>query len=95
MPVGFSPLKKSFQNHSVNIAAKEILVYLSTDGYYDQFGSEGKFGVKRVHRLILDSCTKTLDQQKVELEREFERWKKGMYQIDDVTVLGIRLSGKQ
>lgn len=95
MPVGFSPLKKSFQNHSVNIAAKEILVYLSTDGYYDQFGSEGKFGVKRFHRLILDSCTKTLDQQKVELEREFERWKKGMYQIDDVTVLGIRLSGKQ
>ena len=95
MPVGFSPMRKSFQNHSVDITGKEILVYLSTDGYYDQFGSEGKFGVKRFHQLILDSCSKPLNQQKVDFENEFERWKKGMYQIDDVTVLGIRLTGKQ
>jgi len=66
-------------------------LYLSSDGYYDQFGGKDdkKFTLSRFLDLLdkvrnLDSKT-----QKKEFQKTFDNWKGDKMQIDDVLVIGI------
>lgn len=67
-------------------------IYLTTDGYLDQFGGEKnqKFMRKRLIKMI--NCIKDLpaEYQKEELEKTYLNWKGKNEQIDDVLVWGIR-----
>jgi serine phosphatase RsbU (regulator of sigma subunit) len=68
-------------------------IYLSTDGYADQFGGEKgkKFMVKRFQELLLQIHQLPMaDQQKI-LDKEFNTWKGNLSQVDDVLVIGIGL----
>jgi serine phosphatase RsbU (regulator of sigma subunit)/FixJ family two-component response regulator len=69
------------------------MIYLSTDGFADQFGgADGrKFSQKRFVELLSSVYDKPMDQQKAELQRQFDAWKGTRTQTDDVLVLGIRL----
>ncbi len=69
-------------------------IYLFTDGYADQFGGERdkKFMSKRFKKLLLSN--KDLPMRKVEkqVELNFITWKGKNEQVDDVCVVGIRVS---
>lgn len=68
-------------------------IYLSSDGFADQFGgnNDKKYKTKNFKNLILSFQTNDMMEQKQQLKNEFENWKKEIEQTDDVTVIGIRL----
>jgi serine phosphatase RsbU (regulator of sigma subunit) len=92
MPVSINENMTSFTNHKIHLAKGDIL-YLRTDGYADQFGgSENKkFLVKHLKELLESISTKSLKEQKELLQSTFEDWKGVNNQIDDVTIMGIKI----
>lgn len=73
---------------------KNDSVYLFTDGYADQFGGESgkKFMYKRFKETLLAIQNKSMSDQKTELLRIFQDWKGNLEQVDDVLVIGIRVT---
>ncbi len=67
--------------------------YLFSDGYVDQFGGDRnkKFKAKPFRELLLSIQEKTMDDQKMILDQNFRDWKGDYEQIDDVTVMGVRV----
>ena len=68
-------------------------IYLSSDGYVDQFGGEldRKFKSKRLKNILLSIQSKSMPEQKEAVAQEFQNWKGDKEQIDDATICGIRL----
>lgn len=90
-PIAYYNKMKPFTNHHLQLQ-KGDCIYLSSDGFKDQFDADGnKFGVKRFDNLLTSISAKSMDQQKVELEHVLRVWLQDTVQIDDVTVLGIRI----
>jgi serine phosphatase RsbU (regulator of sigma subunit) len=87
--------KHNFQKHSFEIQAPTY-IYLYSDGYQDQFGGKNgkKFMAKNLRQLLLDNHQKTLAEQGQVLDTTIENWKKigNEQQIDDITILGIKIS---
>jgi phosphoserine phosphatase RsbU/P len=69
------------------------LVYLFTDGYVDQFGGEWekKFRTSRFKEVLLRNHTYALAVQKEILLDIYYKWKGNEEQVDDITVVGLRL----
>lgn len=93
-PIGafFRGVKGKFQNHVIDVK-KGDTVYVYSDGYADQFGGEAdfKFLTKRFRQLLLDIHQKPASQQRDILEKTIRDWMKGVEQIDDITVVGIKV----
>lgn len=68
-------------------------VYLTSDGFSDQFGgTKGKkFGQKRFRSLLLDIQKKGIKYQGKEMRTVFESWKMEEEQVDDVCIMGVEL----
>lgn len=68
-------------------------VYLSSDGYYSQFGgAHGKKFMKSRFRETLTSVQGlSMSQQGVSLQRIFDEWAGDHEQVDDVLVVGLEL----
>ena len=66
-------------------------IYLSSDGYQDQFGGpeNKKFSPQRLKDLLSGFSDKSMLEQKKLIEESFEDWKGNEPQIDDVMVMGI------
>lgn len=93
MPVGKSPRdREPFTLGSFQLEPGDCL-YMTTDGYPDQFGgSQGKkLKMKEVKLLLLRHATRPVEEQKQELNRYFENWKGKLEQLDDVLVAGIKI----
>lgn len=93
MPVGKGEKNALFTLHSIELNAGDTL-YLYTDGYADQFGGEKgkKFKYKQLNELLLSHNALSLAEQKNKLEHAFSDWKGSLEQVDDVLVIGIKLS---
>ena len=91
MPIAIYENMQSFSVCEVTINKGDYL-YLFSDGYADQFGgAKGKkFKYKPFKQLLLDNCNLAMNKQKEILEKTFDNWRKGIEQIDDVTVIGIK-----
>jgi len=83
---------KEFRVHRFILKPNSWL-YLSTDGYIDQFGGENhkKFMRSRFLEFLVKINNLTADAQLEETEKQFEWWKGGNEQIDDVLVWGINI----
>ena len=86
------PLKKVFANHVIPIK-KGMSIYLSTDGYMDQFGGSDrkKYGAQRFKDLLSNNLHLNMQQQKELMVSAHAEWKGNTAQIDDVLVIGIRI----
>ena len=73
--------------------SKGDTIYLSSDGYVDQFGGEldRKFKSKRLKNILLSIQGKSMSEQKEYIAQEFHNWKGDKEQIDDATIVGIKL----
>jgi serine phosphatase RsbU (regulator of sigma subunit) len=93
MPVGLSPKMEPFDNKTFMLKGDSVCIYLATDGFADQFGQKEKtkFSSKRLKNLLLQNVEKPHNLQEQILDDTFEGWKGMEYQIDDVTILGIKL----
>lgn len=68
--------------------------YLFTDGYCDQFGGEeeDKYMESRFGNFLSGLQNLDLNSQAGKLEAELNQWKGNLAQIDDVLVIGCRIS---
>ncbi len=85
-------IKKPYTNHKKQLQKGDV-VYLFTDGYADQFGGPKgkKFKYKQLEDLLLAICHLPMSEQKEALDKKFEEWRGTLEQVDDVTVIGVRL----
>jgi len=93
MPVGkHDKQQEPFTLHTFNFQ-KNDMVYTLTDGFADQFGGPKgkKFMYKPMKELLLSIYDKSMEQQKETLHETFESWKAETEQVDDVTVIGVRI----
>lgn len=91
-PIGKFDHRKEFTNHNIQLK-KGDCIYLFSDGYADQFGGPNgkKFKYKTMQNLLIEIHEKPMEDQREILNREFEKWRGMLEQIDDVCVIGIRL----
>lgn len=68
-------------------------IYMSSDGYQDQFGGENdkKFMSKNFNKLLEDSSKGSMLDQKRTIERTFAKWTRNTAQTDDICVLGFEI----
>ncbi len=92
-PVGYHSNMKPFTQQEI-IANKGDIIYMYTDGYADQFGGTNgkKFMSKQLKHQIASVCHLPLKEQKTQLENVLTKWQGKLEQVDDVTVIGIKLS---
>ncbi|HZY24919.1 MAG TPA: response regulator [Bacteroidales bacterium] len=92
MPLSHHLIMKDFSSHEVKIR-KNDCVYLFTDGYMDQFGGQmlKKFGYRRFRDLLLKIHKRPFESQKEALINEFRIWRKYEDQVDDITIVGLKL----
>jgi serine phosphatase RsbU (regulator of sigma subunit) len=90
--IGKTDNPTSFTTHSVK-HIPGTLFYLFTDGYADQFGGSNgkKFKYKQLEGYILANSEKPLVRMHKILSDKFEEWKGDLQQIDDVTIIGIKV----
>ncbi|NVO08581.1 MAG: tetratricopeptide repeat protein [Bacteroidales bacterium] len=83
---------KEFRVHKFTLKPNSWL-YLSTDGYIDQFGGENhkKFMRTRFLETLVKMNYLNADAQLDETEKQFEQWRGRNEQIDDVLVWGINI----
>ncbi len=91
-PIGVHWEETSFRNHSIKLEKNDAL-YLFSDGFIDQFGGEQrkKFKSLNFKKLLLSIQSDPMGRQKEILEKTFEEWRGTYEQIDDVSVIGIRV----
>lgn len=91
-PIGYTYIMSPFNNSNFQLE-KGDRIYLFSDGYPDQFGGERgkKFKSRNLKEFILTNSDKTLNVQKEYLSSRFEEWMGDEEQVDDVTVLGIKI----
>lgn len=98
MPIGGHGFlyKGAFTMHAIpSDKSVPLTLYMFSDGYPDQFGGEQrrKFTSRRFRELLLNVSQLPPNEQKERLNQTIEQWKADGHepQIDDITVLGIRI----
>jgi serine phosphatase RsbU (regulator of sigma subunit) len=107
MSIGGHQFDKKFHKHLIHYKDNPITFYLFSDGYADQFGGERgkKFMIRQFRQVLLDIHSQPMDLQCTYLVELFQNWMQGINiqntkaekdvsyrQIDDVLVMGVRLS---
>jgi serine phosphatase RsbU (regulator of sigma subunit) len=69
-------------------------LYLFSDGLADQFGgAQGKkYKIKQLKDLLLKVSRYDMDFQMLSISEDFENWKGQHEQVDDILVIGIKLT---
>lgn len=92
-PVGYYSNMIPFTKQEI-FAEEGDIIYLFTDGYADQFGGDKgkKFMSKQLKQKLSLICHLPLNEQKKQLDDSLVFWQGKLEQVDDVTVMGIKLS---
>ncbi|PKP17425.1 MAG: hypothetical protein CVU05_15550 [Bacteroidetes bacterium HGW-Bacteroidetes-21] len=92
MPIGIHERMHPFTLHTHQLEKGDTL-YLMSDGYQDQFGgpSGKKFMTKQIREKLILLSGKDMNDQKMELENILSDWSKHFEQVDDITIMGIRI----
>jgi serine phosphatase RsbU (regulator of sigma subunit) len=93
MPIGiYYGENETFTNYEIKVQ-KGDTIYIFSDGFADQFGGPkgSKYMKYNLKRLLSEIYQRPMAEQKSILENEFEKWKGSANQIDDVTILCVRI----
>ncbi|MCB9361622.1 MAG: tetratricopeptide repeat protein [Flavobacteriales bacterium] len=93
-PIGsYNTELKPFVTHNFELNNGDI-IYLFTDGYADQFGGDKNKKLKYgpFKKLLMLNSKINMDNQQVALSNFFNEWKGNMDQVDDVCVMGIKIT---
>jgi serine phosphatase RsbU (regulator of sigma subunit) len=94
MPIGKHDKDNiSFTQHDFGIN-KGDLIYTLTDGLPDQFGGPigKKFMYKKLKDLLISISNENMNNQQAIINKAFNDWKGSLEQVDDVTLIGIKIS---
>ena len=93
MPVGKHDKQDvSFTQQTIDIKKGDV-IYTLTDGFSDQFGGSlgKKFMSKKLRELLSKNAHLPMEEQRSILENTFISWVGDLEQIDDVTLIGVRV----
>jgi serine phosphatase RsbU (regulator of sigma subunit) len=93
MPIGiYVGERESFTNYEINVKKGDTL-YIFSDGLADQFGGpEGaKYKKSNLKKLLSEIYYRPMEEQRQIVGNEFEKWKGKIDQIDDITIIGVRI----
>lgn len=95
MPVGRYVREDCFQTLSIPLEHGDM-VYMYSDGIQDQLGGETrgfgrKFLGKNLHNLLISFAEEDLGKQCAILHNTITTWRNGRQQVDDMTMIGIRV----
>jgi serine phosphatase RsbU (regulator of sigma subunit) len=84
--------KFSYKEESFQLQKNDV-VYLSTDGYSDQFGGDKgkKLMRKNFYQVLQKISHLNKEEQIIQIEEQFDKWKGTYEQLDDITVFGFRV----
>jgi serine phosphatase RsbU (regulator of sigma subunit) len=87
---GSTPQK--FKNNRIDLLEGDCL-YLSSDGYADQFGGKDnkKFMFRKFEELLLEINAHPMEMQKELLHKRLYEWMGVNDQVDDILVIGIKV----
>ncbi len=92
------PIGKHFKDHipfeqNDFPLEKGDVIYTLTDGMPDQFGGPRgkKYMYKRLKELLTNISRMPMHMQHLKIKEDFENWKGKISQVDDVTVIGVRV----
>ena len=84
-----------YARHVLNLSAipeGTTMLYLTTDGYKDQYNDvRQRFMPKRLRPLLTEIAAKTLEEQPRLLGTAIDAHKGDTPQVDDMLVLGVRM----
>lgn len=91
-PLGFHHCKKDFVLNTLQLNPGDM-IYLSSDGYGDQFGGDRnkKMNRRAFKELLLSVADMSGEEQEAFLEYAHKNWKQDEEQTDDLLVMGIRI----
>lgn len=86
-------VKTNFTEKIVKVEQGDML-YLFSDGYADQFGGKTgkKFMYKNFVRLLEKISALPIEEQNAELAKTLDEWKGELEQVDDILVVGVRIT---
>jgi len=85
---------KDFETHEIDLPEVQTTFYIYSDGYQDQFSinMQSKFMAKRFRKLLKKIHKYPMPEQLKILEHILEDWMRGTKQVDDILIIGFRLS---
>lgn len=94
MPISIHRLAdRPFHNNKLKIESGD-LIYMFTDGYYDQAGGKNcrKFLSRNFKDLLLANHHLPMNEQRNVLDKTIEKWKGNTAQRDDMLVVGLKFN---
>ncbi len=84
--------KKGFTNFIIDIEPGDML-YLTSDGYADQFGAADgkKFKTGNMKKILSEIYSLPVQEQRAILESKIIAWKGDLPQVDDILFIGSRI----
>ena len=91
-PIGYQQDLKPFEDVSLSYKIGSM-IYLFSDGYPDQFGGPRgkKIGYQKFRDLLTLNSVYSIEEQKENLNKFLNDWIVEEEQIDDITLIGIKL----
>lgn len=95
MPIGgiIHDYKNNFYETHAIPYVEGMSLYLTTDGYTDQFDpiTSKKYSKPRFKELLLAIAQLPIEEQKNKVHQSHNEWKRSVAQTDDICVVGIKL----
>ncbi len=83
-----SAVNEEFAEEILNVKSGDV-VFLSSDGYPDQFGADGKLKYSRFRNFLQECSQMAPDKAKEFLSAKLDLWRGDLEQTDDVMVVGM------
>lgn len=93
-PIGVSPNQIPFENNIIEVKDGDM-IYMSTDGFMDQFGGEKgkKMKIRLFKQLLLELAPYKIETQKKIVTNFYFKWIGSEYeQVDDILLMGYKIN---
>jgi len=94
MPIGLwhKNLMQNFNTQCIDLHSKDC-IYLSSDGYSDQFGGPKgrKFLPKNFREMLLSMSKMNMYEQNAHVSKTMQFWMQAYEQVDDMLVIGLQI----
>lgn len=90
--IGSGQTESKYTNNEIQLQSGDC-IYLSSDGYADQFGGEKgkKFKYSNFKKLLVMNHEQSMSRQHDILEMTIDEWQGDLEQLDDVCVIGVKI----
>jgi len=91
-PIGsnFDGKCDEYENYEILLEKGDVL-YLTTDGFPDQFGGPNnkKYKLGPMKKFFQSISSESKEKQYELIDQEFNNWKGDSYQVDDICIMGV------